>query len=103
MEIILYIFSKFSSHGISFVSNLVNIYGMYKSWDTIKYEYNLTDKEKFRWLQLVYAIPKLWLEALNKDLELSVSLAIYDHNLIKNCQLYPLDKLVSKELYYISP
>ena len=81
----------------------MNIYGKYKSWDTINYEYNLTDKEKFRWLQLVYAIPKLWLEALNKDLELSVSLAIYDHNLTKNCQLYPLDKLVSKELYYISP
>ena len=39
---------------------------------------------------------------LNKDLGLSVSLAIYDHNLIKNCQLYALDKLVSKELYNIS-
>ena len=67
--------------------------------DTIK---NLTDKEKFRWLQLVQAIPKLWVEALNKDLGLSVNLAIYDHNLIKNCQLYTLDKLVSKELYNIS-
>ena len=68
----------------------------------MKYEYNITNKEKFRWLQLVYAIQKLWLEALNKDLGLSVNLAIYDHNLIKNCQLYTLDKLVSKELYNIS-
>ena len=32
-------------------------------------------------------------------LELSVDLAIYNHNLIKNCQLYTLDKSVSKELY----
>ena len=63
----------------------MNINGKYKSWDTIKYEYNLTNKEKFRWLQLVHAIPKLWVEALNKDLRLSVNLAIYDHNLIKNC------------------
>ena len=69
---------------------------------TIKYEYNLTDKEKFLWLQLVHAIPKLWLETLKKDFGLSVNLAIYDHNLIKNCQLYTLDKLVSKELYNIS-
>ena len=69
---------------------------------TIKYEYNLTDKEKFLWLQLVHAIPKLWLETLKKDFGLSVNLAIYDHNPIKNCQLYTLDKLVSKELYNIS-
>ena len=66
------------------------------------YEYNLTDKEKFRWLQLVRAITKLWVEALNKDLGLSVNLGIYDHNIIKNRQLYSLDKLVSKELYNIS-
>ena len=58
----------------------------YKSWDTIKYEYNLSDKEKFRWLQPVHAIPALWVEALNKDLKVSINLAIYDHNLIINCQ-----------------
>ena len=65
----------------------MNINGKYKLWDTIKYEYNLTNKKKFRWLQLVYAIQKLWVEALNKDLGLSVNLTIYDHNLIKHCQL----------------
>ena len=48
------------------------------------------------------AILKLWVEALNKVLGLSVNLAIYDHNLIKNCQLYTLNKSVSKELYNIS-
>ena len=58
--------------------------------------------KKKGWLFLVDAMPKLWVEALNKDLELSVNLAIYDHNLIKNCQLYALDRLVSKELYNIS-
>ena len=36
------------------------------------------------------------------DVGLSINLAIYDHNLIKNCRLYTLDKLVSKELYNIS-
>ena len=41
-------FSHFSNHGINFIGNLVDINGRYKSWDTIKYEYNLTDKEKFR-------------------------------------------------------
>ena len=67
-----------------------------------KYEYNLTDKETFWWLQLVHAIPKLWVAALNKDLLLSINFAIYDLNLIKKCQLYILSKLVSKELYNIS-
>ena len=90
--------SHFSNHSINFIGNLAEINGRYKSWDTIKYEYNLTDKEKFRWLLLVHAIPKLWVEALNKDLGISINLAIFDHNLIKNCQLYTLDKLVSKEL-----
>ena len=33
-------FSHFSNPGISFIDNLVNINGMYKSWDTIKHEYN---------------------------------------------------------------
>ena len=95
-------FSHFSNHGINFIGSLVDINGKYKSWDALMYEYNLTDKEKFRWLQLVRAITKLWVEALNKDLGLSVNLAIYDHNIIKNRQLYSLDKLVSKELYNIS-
>ena len=60
------------------------------------YEYNLTGKEKFRWLQLVRTIPKLWVEALNKDLKLSINLAIYDHNLIKTDSLYTQDKLVRR-------
>ena len=68
--------------------------------NTIKYEYNLTNKEKGRWLQLVHAIPKLWVESLNKDLGLSINLAIYDHNLIKNCQLYALDRLVTLSSRY---
>ena len=73
----------------------------YKSWDTLKYKYNLNDKEKFWWLQLVNSMPKLWVEVLNKDLGLFVNLQVYDHNLIKNSQLYILDKLVSKEKNYL--
>ena len=40
--------------------------------------------------------------ALNKDVGLSVNCETFDHNLIKNCQLYAPDKFVSKELYTIS-
>ena len=42
---------------------------------------NTTNKERFRWLQLVYTIPRLLGEVLNKDLRLSVSSVIFDHNL----------------------
>ena len=81
---------------------MVDINGKYKSWDSIKYECNLTDTEKFRWFQLVQVKQKLRVEALNKDIVLSANLVIYDHNLIKNCQLYTIDKLLSKELYIVS-
>ena len=74
----------------------------YKSKDTIKYKCNLSDKEKLRRLELLHAIPKLWVEALNKDLGLSANLAIYDDNQIKISQLHTLYKWVSKELYNIS-
>ena len=39
-------FSHFSNHGINFIVNFESI-RKYKSCDTINYEYNLTDKEKF--------------------------------------------------------
>ena len=39
--------SDFSNHDINFMGNLVDITGKYKSLDTMKYEYNLTDKEHF--------------------------------------------------------
>ena len=40
--------------------------------------------------------------ALNKDLRNSVNLAIYDHNIMKNCQLHALDNLISVRLNSIS-
>ena len=80
----------------------MNINGKYRSWNAIIYECNLTNKEKFWYLELVHAIPKLRVEALNKDLGLSINFAIYDHNLINKCQLYTLNKLRSKELYNVS-
>ena len=52
-------FSHFSVYGINFIGNLVDINGKYKLCYAREYEYNLTDKEKFRWLQLVHAISKL--------------------------------------------
>ena len=37
-------FSDYLNHGINFIGNLVDINGKYKSWDTLKYECNLTEK-----------------------------------------------------------
>ena len=48
-------------------------------------------------------IPKLWVESFNKDFGLTVNLAICDHNLIKNCQLYALDRLVTLRSRYEKP
>ena len=38
-------FSDFLNHVFSFIGNLVDINGKYKSWDTIKYEDHLIDKK----------------------------------------------------------
>ena len=40
-------FPDFSNHSFNFIGNLVDISCKYKSWDTIKCEYNLTDKNNF--------------------------------------------------------
>ena len=40
-------FPDFSNHSFNFIGNLVDISCKYKSWDTIKCEYKLTDKNNF--------------------------------------------------------
>ena len=79
----------------------MDINGKYKSWDAVKHKYNLTDK-KISMAPTSLNNTKLWLKAFNKNLGLSVNLAVYDHNLIKNYPLYALHRFVSKELYNIS-
>ena len=60
-------FRCFSKKGINFVSHLFDPNGQLKPWDNIRFEYNLDEIFKFKWIQLIHAIPKLWKDSLAFD------------------------------------
>ena len=92
-------FRCFSEKGISFISGLFDSNGRLKPWNDIRLEYNLDEKYKFKWIQLIHAIPKSWKESLAFDNGNSNNLFILDHHLLKKHQISCLPKLNSKELY----
>ena len=79
-------FRCFSEKGISFISDLFDYNGNLKPWNDIRLEYNLDEKYKFKWIQLIHAIPKSWKESL-----------AFDNGNSTNPSCLP--KLNSKELY----
>ena len=53
-------------------------------------------------MQLIHAIPTAWKKELENDNGDCKNLMILNHHLIKNNQLYTIEKLISKELYSFS-
>ena len=76
-------FRCFSKKRINFVSHLFDSNGQLKPWDNIRFEYNLDEKFKFKWIQLIHAIPKLWKDSLAFDNGNSNNLFIQDQHLLK--------------------
>ena len=66
-----------------------------------KQEYNLQDANKFQWIQLVHAIPNNWKNIIVNDKGDSFNLAIENHHLIKKNLISCIEKLESKELYFM--
>ena len=95
-------FTKFSTKSINFVRDLVNENCNFKTWETLKNEYQLDNKSYFQWMQLIQAIPLLWKQKIN-DSEKNVekSYVILDHHLIKNTRIIALDKLTAREIYSV--
>ena len=62
---------------------------------------HLRDTHKIYWLQIIDALPKTWKGITLKDKGNGKKLAVFDHHFVKNCQIYNLNKLTSKELYLI--
>ena len=89
----------FASKNINFVGQIFHENGKTKSWNYIKSEYSLQSKFKYRWIQLIYALPKLWKDRILNCIENSMNLCIFDHHLSKKNNLYCLDKLGSRERY----
>ena len=93
-------FQAFSQKGLNFVGQLF-INGKLKTWEDIQSEFNLTKNQKFRWFQIIHALPKNWKNIINDDNGNSNNLVLYDSHICRGGLIYSLNKLTSKELYQL--
>ena len=49
---------EFAKQNIIFFYDLLNTENKFKSWDEMKFSYNLSEKSYFKWRQIVNSIPK---------------------------------------------
>ena len=90
---------SFSTKNINFVTQLFNTDGSVKNWNILKTEYTLQNKDQFRWLQLINAIPEMLKKCIKQTSENTRFLVVKDHHLLKGSRIIILEKLNSKELY----
>ena len=88
------IYSNFSNNGI-------NLVGQLKGEQSLKENYLLSQNMKFKWFQLIHALPREWKEAISMHNGHLKNLLIHDHHLIKKNQILCLTKLNTDELYKI--
>ena len=72
-----------------------------KLWEKLKIEFNLLGQMQFIYNQIIHYILKTWKDALTANLKNIKNLVFLGHRLIKNYQIYCLNKLNSKEIYSI--
>ena len=93
-------FKHFSNNNLNYVTQLFDDTGNTKEWMKLKHEFNLNNNLYFKWMQLIYSIPQKWKNTIN-DNRISENLLLLNHHLIKCNILLSLEKLNSKELYWI--
>ena len=49
------------------MSDFVNENCNFKSWVTLKNQYNLDNKLYFQWIQSIHAIPLIWKQKINDN------------------------------------
>ena len=93
--------SSLSTIGINLVDQLFQNNQQFKKGDELKTEFGLIENEKFFVVQITHAVPSLWKNILWNYTESIKNLVIQDHHLIKQHQIFPLNKLNSTTLYEI--
>ena len=91
--------NSLANQGINPLGQLFSENGMAKAWLDIKTQFNLSNEQHYFSIQLINAISKSWKEELRRSNPISYALSVYDHHLIKENQIYSLDKCNCKELY----
>ena len=93
-------FKHFSNNNLNYVTQLFSDTGNTKEWMKLKHEFNLNNNLYFKWMQLIHSIPQKWKNTINNN-RISENLLFLNHHLIKCNILLSLEKLNSKELYWI--
>ena len=81
------------------IADLLDDAGRAIPWIVFKLSKSLPDAFYFKWLQIIDALPKLWIESIQTDEGKSRQFCEFRPHLITNAKMYPIDKLTSRELY----
>ena len=81
------------------IADLLDDVGRVIPWLVFKLSKSLPDAFYFKWLQIIDALPKLWIESIQTDEGKSRQFCEFRPHLITNAKMYPIDKLTSRELY----
>ena len=95
-------YKEFSDNQINYVCDFFDRNGNLKSWVNFVHEYKILKKMYFKWFQLIHAIPKSWKKDIKIDQGNCRNLLCLNHHLIKNNQIYSIEKLKANELYSLS-
>ena len=86
---------------INYVGQVFKCNGKPKIWEGLKNEFNLQGQLQFMYNQVIHSIPTSWKDALTGNLDNIKNPVFQGHHLIKNHQIYCLNKLNSKDIYSI--
>ena len=89
---------KISRKDINYAGQLFKCDAKPKLWEGLKDEFNLQGLLQFIYNQIIHSIPKSWKDAFIANSENIKNLVFQSHHLIKNHQIYCLNKLSSKEI-----
>ena len=92
---------KISRNDISYVGKLFKCDGKPKLWEELKNKFDLQGQLQFIYNQTIHSIPKSWKDAFIANLENIENLVFEGHHLIKNHQIYCLNKVSGKKIYSI--
>ena len=90
-----------SPKNVSYVRQRFKCDGKTKLCEKLKDEFEIQGQIPFIYVQIIHSIPKSWKDALMAKSENIKNLVFQGHHLIKNQQIYRLNKLNCKEIYSI--
>ena len=85
-----------------FISDLFNVNGQIKPWNTFKNDFQLPTSHYFKWMQLINAIPHSWKQKLleNNTTPSSYNIEHRQHT-TQLTRLIPIEKLTAKQCYLL--